>query len=714
MGKDNRTSLSQRILIGLLLGIVTGLFLGERAAPLNLIGRAYIGLLQMSILPYMVVSLIAGIGGLDYTKAKRLALTAGIVLLGSWLLAFLVIYVMPLAFPDMPAGTFYSPSMVEQRQVDFIDLYIPVNPFRSLARTIVPASAVFSVIFGIALIGIEDKHSLLHLLDTVQKTLTRIAMMVIQLSPFGIFAIAANAAGTLSFADFGRLQVYVTVFILASLLLTFLILPGLTALLTPFSYRAILRACRASLITGFATGNLFIVLPMLIEQAKALFQSHGSLDQDKERFIEVLIPTSFNFPNIGKLITLLFVLFAGWFSGTEIALSQYPAFSLLGLFTLFGGVDLALPFLLDQMRIPADLYQLYLVTGILNGWFATLLAVMNLFTFTLLATAAATGMLRLDLRKLGYFIVGMAVVTGGVVLGVRLFLTELLTHEQQTTTTLLQLRIESPAPARVMKHIPAVKSPPPQQSRLQRILRTRTLRVGYHPGQLPFSFFNDQGELAGYDIALCHRFAQDLKLKLIFVPWTYKTLVTQLHNGQIDLAVGGLLVTPARLPKLLFSTPYMTVTLGVLLPDYRRHDFDTWEAISHAGLRLGISGKTLASAAAEYLPGAHIVKLPSNQTFFQRSDLDGLIISAEAGSAWTTLHPEYAVVIPEPHIATPVAFALPRGDLEWRTFLDTWMTLEKTLGIPRQLYDRWILGKGVKETTKRWSILDTLLDDDGA
>jgi Na+/H+-dicarboxylate symporter len=65
-------SLATQIVIGLLLGVGTGLFFGEKIAPIAIVGRAYIGLIQMSILPYMVVSSILGIGSLSYDKATRL------------------------------------------------------------------------------------------------------------------------------------------------------------------------------------------------------------------------------------------------------------------------------------------------------------------------------------------------------------------------------------------------------------------------------------------------------------------------------------------------------------------------------------------------------------------------------------------------------------------------------------------------------------------
>jgi len=64
------TSLTFRIITGLVLGVLTGLFFGEDAAGLNLIADIWIGLMQMTILPYVIVSLIVGLGQLDSALAR--------------------------------------------------------------------------------------------------------------------------------------------------------------------------------------------------------------------------------------------------------------------------------------------------------------------------------------------------------------------------------------------------------------------------------------------------------------------------------------------------------------------------------------------------------------------------------------------------------------------------------------------------------------------
>ncbi|MDB4442594.1 cation:dicarboxylase symporter family transporter, partial [bacterium] len=698
-------SLSTQILIGLSLGLFVGFFFGEKASILAIVGKAYVGLIQMSILPYMVVSLMLGIGSLSYEKAGKLAITGGIVLVASWLLAFVIVFLMPLAFPSIEAGSFFSTSLVEVAEVDFIDLYIPVNPFSSVARTVVPAAAVFSIAFGIALIGVENKQSLLDILDATSKTLSRIAMMVVKVTPIGVFAIAANAAGTLTIDQFGRLQSYIIPFIVATLILTFWILPGLAAALTPFSYREILKSARDALTTGFVTGNLFITLPMLVENARMLFEDHRLKNDDTDNYVEVLVPTSFNFPNIGKLLTLLFVLFAGWFVGKNIALTDYPGFAVLGLFTLFGGVDLALPFLLDQMQIPSDMYQLYVVTGVLNSWFATLLAVMNLFTFTLVAACAATGAVRINWSRIFRFAIISLVIFVAALLGTRFVLSEMVSKEDLQRRTLMQSQIEDSKTADTKKA--GSKDAVDQKSPLGSIIKRGKLRVGYHPENLPFSFVNDKGDLVGFDVELMHVLARELKVELEFIRWTYETLMKDLDQNKFDIAIGGLIVNPERIVKANFSNPYMNMTTAVVVKDHRRNQFKSWRLIDKEPIiRLGVVGEKRAENVKIDLPNTEIALLETYSDFFKDNPkgVDALVISAEAGSAWTILYPAYSVVVPKPHQKANAAFAIPIDSSGFEDFVNDWLQMKTTSGIIDKLYNKWILGTKVEQKKGRWSI----------
>jgi Na+/H+-dicarboxylate symporter len=88
------------------------------------------------------------------------------------------------------------------------------------------------------------------------------------------------------------------------LLVSLWVLPGLVAALTPIRVRDMFRLTRDALITAFVAGDLFIVLPVLIEASKTLLAEHASSYANATTLPDVIVPVSFNFPNSGKLLSL--------------------------------------------------------------------------------------------------------------------------------------------------------------------------------------------------------------------------------------------------------------------------------------------------------------------------------------------------------------------------------------------------------------------------
>src|SRR6187401_1878197 len=128
---------SQKILIGLAGGILTGLFFGERAAALEWVADGFVKLLQMMVLPYITVSIITSLGSLKPSELRTLGLRAAAVIGGLWLVALTFAFLVPLTFPSVQSASFFSSSIVERRQpFDFVALYVPANPFNALANNI--------------------------------------------------------------------------------------------------------------------------------------------------------------------------------------------------------------------------------------------------------------------------------------------------------------------------------------------------------------------------------------------------------------------------------------------------------------------------------------------------------------------------------------------------------------------------------------------------
>ncbi|HFB61862.1 MAG TPA: cation:dicarboxylase symporter family transporter, partial [Bacteroidetes bacterium] len=201
-----KTSFSSKVLAGLILGILTGLFFGEKVAWFSTLGDAFIGLLQMTVLPYIMFSLIVNIGRLSLDTARKIV-KYGLIFLSVLLLIGLVaLLVLPLAFPLWENGSFYSPDFVaEQVPFDFVKLYIPANPFHSLSNNVVPAVVLFSIFVGLGVMKLPNKEALLKPLDVLTNGLNQVNKMVVKITPFGVFSIGAGIVSKLSWTDLSRL-----------------------------------------------------------------------------------------------------------------------------------------------------------------------------------------------------------------------------------------------------------------------------------------------------------------------------------------------------------------------------------------------------------------------------------------------------------------------------------------------------------------------------
>jgi Na+/H+-dicarboxylate symporter/ABC-type amino acid transport substrate-binding protein len=710
--KKIRMSLSTQVMIGLFLGIVLGVFFGELVGFLQVIGDAFILLLQMTVLPYIIVSLIGGLGRLDFGQARTLAIKAGLILLILWAIVLAAVILIPSAFPDMESASFFSTALVEERKpFDFLGLYIPANPFHSMANTIVPAIVLFSAALGLALIGIKNKSALIEQLDVLSNALMKITQFVARLAPVGVFALASSAAGTMDVEELGRLQVYLVTYAVIATLLSLWVLPGLVMVLTPVRYKSLIGQTRDALVTAFATGNLLIVLPILADKCKAMVQDDASGSEDASSAVDVLIPVSFNFPNMGKLLTLSFIPFAAWFVDISISVGQYPNFLVSGLASFFGEVVVAMPFLMDLMRIPSDMFELFITVDVLTGRFGTLLAAMHTVVLTVLGTFAMRGRLVIRWKKVLQYAVVTVVVTFVSIAAVRLFFS--LTLDPTYTKYRSFIKIEllhEPVEAKVYTS----SHPPPAsasgKSALERILKRGTLRVGYIKDSLPFAFINAHSNLVGFDIEMAHLLAKDLGVNLEFLLIDRKNIAKRLNDGYCDIVMTGLAITTDRAQKMAFSESYIDQTLAFIIKDHRRDEFKAWKDIKMIDSpRIGIPDVPyFVSLAHQYLPGAQIIPLTSPREFLSEKvkNLDAFIYSAEAGSAWTLIYPDYSVVVPLPDpVAFPMAYPIARDDSEMVNFVNHWLTLKKKDKTIARIYDHWILGKGAAKKEPRWSVI---------
>jgi Na+/H+-dicarboxylate symporter len=716
-------SVATQVFIGLGLGLFTGLFFGERVAWLRVGGDIFIAALQITVIPYVMVALITSLGRLDLRDAGNLAVKAGSVLLLLWAIGLTLVFLAPLAFPDWPSASFFSTSQIQdQPPVDFLRLYIPSNVFYALSNAIVPAVVVFSILLGVALIQVPNKDRLLDVLTTVGDALMRVTGFIGRLAPYGVFAITAAAAGTIDVGELARLQVYVVLHASIALLLSLWILPGLIALLTPLRFWDVLRAFRGPLVTAFATASLLIVLPVLAADGKRLLAEAdpetNNPDPEAKSAIDILVPAAFPFPNMGLILALLFVLFAGWFIGAGVDVADYPIIAGAGLASLFGGTVLALPFLFDLLRMPADLFQVFVTMDVIASRFGTLAAGMHIIALALIGSYAMQGRLRVDPKRLVGFVVITLVLLAAILVGVRAFYTYVFVAPFTADKVLTGLALKGePQPHQAFREWPQAQEPRRGTTALARIQDSGVARICYRGSDYPSAFFNNNGGLVGFDIELAHRFARHLNARIEFLPvQSADDAARRLNDGGCDVFMSLLPIAPETTLSFTLTQPVLNGALGLVVEDWRRREFRTWRGIRQQDeRRIAVAdGRAQLRFLSQLLPNAKPIRFSDNAELNallaeQPPSFDALLMSAEEGAAWSIRFPSYTLVTPTPVLLAPLGYAVAPGDGQLLAFFDAWLQNARSAGIVDGLYRFWMLGEIDATRPPRWSIAHDVL-----
>jgi ABC-type amino acid transport substrate-binding protein len=460
------------------------------------------------------------------------------------------------------------------------------------------------------------------------------------------------------------------------------------------------------------TTNLFAVLPLLTEQAKSLVREYARTDASAT---DIIVPASFNVPHSGKLLSLSFLLFAGWFADTRVALADYPWLAATGLVTMFGNVNAAVPFLLDMLRIPADTFRLFVASAVVNARFGTLVAAVHTLSLAILGTCAVTGTLSISFSRLVRYAAVTVLLTALVVVSTRVLLQVVLATPQDQSLVLSDMRmLHNRGPAVVVPPASAGRLPPFDGSIVDRVRQRGILRVGYFDDSLPYAYQGRAGALIGFDVEMAMQLAGDLGVTAEFVKLSREVLDTGLDPEDCDIVMSGVVVTTERSIRIQFSPSYLNETIAFLVPDHRVAEFSEWASIrSMARLRVAAPANPYyMRKLRDELGNVDVVPIHGLDEAFSTltRSADAVLVTAERGSAFTLIHPAYSVAVPKPRpVKVPLAYAIPGRDAAMLSLVSNWIELKRDDGTIDRLFAHWIMGQTPGDKPPRWSVIRDVL-----
>ena len=228
--------------------------------------------------------------------------------------------------------------------------------------------------------------------------------------------------------------------------------------------------------------------------------------------------------------------------------------------SLFGNINAAIPFLLDLLRLPADLFEFFTMSSVVNSHLGAMTAAAHTAALSIVIAAASVGLFRMTIVRLARFVVASMVVFAVFVVGTRAFYTWVLPPMPSGLETLAPFELRPPLVPSTVVSPPAASAVPSPGSRLQVIRERGVLRVGYIADADPWAFINATGQLVGYDIEAAHRLASQVSVRLEFIE--VQRPAAALTDGRIDILMSGFVATVARAERMELSDPTAESTSG--------------------------------------------------------------------------------------------------------------------------------------------------------
>lgn len=231
-------------------------------------------------------------------------------------------------------------------------------------------------------------------------------------------------------------------------------------------------------------------------------------------------------------------------------------------------------------------------------------------------------------------------------------------------------------------------------SRLDAIIDSGKLRVCTTGDYPPFSRQMADANFEGIDIDLALSLGKALGVETQFVKTSWKTLMDDFSN-HCDIAMGGISVTLERLKKASFSESHMVDGKTAIARCADAQKYQTLQAIDQPATRAIVNpGGTNERFAHAVLKQAQLIVYPDNVTIFQQL-VDGkadIMLTDASETLWQARqHRELCAIHPQqPFQYAEKAYLLPRGDVAFKAWVDTWMRLQKAGGEYQRVVDKWL------------------------
>lgn len=279
MQEKRKLNLAAWIIIGMLAGIavgfvflkVGGTFTTDYLKP---VGTIYINLLKFMVVPVVLFSITKGVISLDdlkkvgsvgiktfiyYICTTAFAVVVGLVVVNCFKGFF------PVLDSSVTSGLEYTATEAP-KIMDVIVNIFPDNLFKPMVETNMLPVIVIAIFFGAGILASGEKGRMVsNLVDSLEDVVMKVLMMIIKLTPIGVFCLMADVVAVNGAKIVGSLAIVIGVAYIAYILHIVIIYSCSVKFLSGMSPIKFFKGISAAMLTAFTTTSSNATLPINIE-----------------------------------------------------------------------------------------------------------------------------------------------------------------------------------------------------------------------------------------------------------------------------------------------------------------------------------------------------------------------------------------------------------------------------------------------------------------
>jgi polar amino acid transport system substrate-binding protein len=232
--------------------------------------------------------------------------------------------------------------------------------------------------------------------------------------------------------------------------------------------------------------------------------------------------------------------------------------------------------------------------------------------------------------------------------------------------------------------------------KLHQIINSGELRVGVSLAD-PWTMKKLNGALTGSEIDIADRIAADMGIRSVFKQYDWDALVPALRNGEIDIIIAGVVISPDKALQVNFSRPYASAGISLMANTELTKSFKSAGELNSPDVAIGaVSNTTQVDVATRVFSKAAIKTFPTQQQLVDAL-LAGKLHAAVALDPEPRFlqlrHPDKIdLPLGEPLINGREGLAIRQGDADFLAFLNAWIESREADGWLRSTHEYWFDG----------------------